>query len=50
MIINARFEDSVKCTRAGAGGLGLVVLGVGRVVRKRCMPEGMTEPEKIRAS
>ena len=28
------------------GGLGLVVLGAGRVVGRRCMPECMTEPEK----
>ena len=40
------FEGSVKCTRAGAGGLGLVVLGAGRVIGRRRMPECMTEPEK----
>ena len=36
----------VKCTTAGTGVLGLVVLGTGRVVGRRCMPECMTESVK----
>ena len=44
MIMNARFLGSVKCTRACAGELGSVVLGVGRVVGRRRMPECMPEP------
>ena len=30
--------------------MGLVVLGAGRVVGRRRMPECVTEPEKIRAN
>ena len=44
MIINARFEGSVKCTSAGAVRLGLVVLGRGRVVERRSMPDCSAEP------
>ena len=46
MIINARFLGSVKCSSAGAGGFGSVVLGVGKVVGWRHMPKCMTESEK----
>ena len=46
MAISAYFQGSVKFTRAGDGMFGLVVLGAGRVVGRRCMPECMTEPEK----
>ena len=47
MIINARFLRALSSAQEHLlGGLGLVVLGVGRVVRRRRMPECMTEPEK----
>ena len=47
MIINYCFGGSFKSTRNGAGGLGLMVLGAGRVVGRRHMPENVTEPEKL---
>ena len=47
LLINAGFRGLYqKHKLAGAGGLRLVVLGVGRVVGWRCMPECVTEPEK----
>ena len=46
MTINARFQGLRKMHRAGAEGLGLVVLGAGRVVGRRHMLGYMTEPKK----
>ena len=46
VVINARFLGLCQMHRAGAKRLGLVVLGTGKVVGRRRMPECMTEPEK----
>ena len=46
MTINARFLGLCQMHKGRRGGLGLVVLDTERVVRRRRMPEGMTEPEK----
>ena len=44
MIINARFLGLCQVHKGLRWELGLVVLGVGRVVGRRRMPECMTEP------
>ena len=46
MTINARFLGLCQMHKGRHWGVGLVVLGAGRVVGRRRMPEGMTEPNK----